>query len=45
MTTLLIILALQTAALVGIRFAPKSVRLFAARRLRKYANWVSPDNF
>jgi len=45
MTTLIIILAVQAALLVGVRFVAKPIRLFAARLLRKYANWVSPDNF
>lgn len=39
--TLLIIVGLA----VGLRWVYKPVRYTAARYVRLYANWISPDNF
>lgn len=44
-TGILISLAADVLALVAVRFLPKSVRYTLARPIRRYANWVSPDNF
>jgi len=45
MTTLLIILAVQAALLWAVRFAPKPLRYWLAKRIRLYANYTSPDAF
>jgi len=39
------LLLIQLSVIIGIRYIWKPIRYTLARGLRRYANWVSPDNF
>ncbi len=45
MNTILAIVLIEASAVIGLRYLWKPIRYTAARHIRRYANWVSPDNF